>query len=116
MVWAGTVCMNGCHGKLSVGQSSGFVEHNGSHLGQSIHIVAALDENTVPGCSADAAKEGEGHADDQGAWAGNHQKYQARLSHNGKFSPKVPSPTIPVAARNGGITARAMAAKTTIGV
>ena len=37
---------------------------------------------------------------------------KARLSHNGKFSPKVPSPTIPVAARNGGITARAMAAKT----
>ena len=41
---------------------------------------------------------------------------KARLSHNGKFSPKVPSPTISVAARNGGITARAMAAKTTIGV
>ena len=41
---------------------------------------------------------------------------KARLSHNGKLSPKVPSPTIPVAARNGGITARAMAEKSTIGV
>ncbi len=33
MVWAGSICMNSCYGKLSVGQSSGLVEHNGSHLG-----------------------------------------------------------------------------------
>ena len=32
-VWAGTISMDSCHGKLSVGQSSGLVEHNGSHLG-----------------------------------------------------------------------------------
>ena len=79
MVWAGIICMNSCHGKLSVGQSSGLVEHNGSHLSESIHIVAALDENTVPGCSADAAKEGEGHADDQGARTGNYQEYQGTV-------------------------------------
>ena len=33
MVWAGSVCMNSCHGKLSVGQGTRLVEHNGSHLG-----------------------------------------------------------------------------------
>ena len=35
--------------------------------------------NTVPGCSADAAKEGEGHADDQGARTGNYQEYQGAV-------------------------------------
>ena len=39
--------MNGFYGKLSVGEGAGLIKDNGFHLGQDIHVIGSLDEDTV---------------------------------------------------------------------
>ena len=72
------------HGKLPVGEGASFVEHHRAHLRQHIHIVGSLDEDAVARSAADAAKEGERHADHQRAGARNHQEEQCPIEPHGK--------------------------------
>ena len=58
----------------SGGEGSGFVEDDGSGAGEGFEVVAAFDEDTVSGCSADAAVEAEGDGDDEGTGAGDDEE------------------------------------------
>ena len=60
----GGLRMYGLHGKTSMRQGSRLVEHHGIHLCQKVQIVRSFHQNTLPRGTANAAKEGQGHADD----------------------------------------------------
>ena len=53
--------------KLTTSQGSRLIEDHRSHLGQHIHIIGALDKDAFTRGTANAAKESQWHADDQGA-------------------------------------------------
>ena len=73
------VRVHSLHGKLSVGQCSRLVEDDGLCLGEQIHHVGTLDQNTMPGSSADTPEEGEGHADNQRAGARDNEEQQGAV-------------------------------------
>ena len=56
MVWAEIISMNSCHGKLSVGQSSGFVEHFTTHpIGAALR--PAFPQEATDGCEVTDVEE-----------------------------------------------------------
>lgn len=95
----------GLYENLAVGKRARLVKHDRPHTGKSIHVVAALDEDTVARSTAYATKEGKRHTDDQGTRTGNHQEYQRPVEPQGE-----------VAHKDRGTIANANAAKTTTGV
>ena len=63
----------------ALGQGARLVEHHDLRFGQHLQVVASLHQNTGPGGAADAAEEGEGHRDHQGAGTGHHQEVEGPL-------------------------------------
>ena len=61
-----SVRMNSLNSKLAMRESARLIEDNGIDLGEDIHIIGTLDEDTFARGTAYAPKEGKGHADDEG--------------------------------------------------
>ncbi|CUP90574.1 Uncharacterised protein [Flavonifractor plautii] len=57
-----------------LGQGAGLIEYQNLGICQDLQVIAALDQDAGLGGPADAAEKAEGHRDDQGAGAGDHQK------------------------------------------
>ena len=60
--------------KAALGQGSGFVHGHDLCLGQRLQIIAALDQNSAFGRTADSPEEAQGHRNHQRAGAGNNQE------------------------------------------
>ena len=73
------VRMYSLHGKLSVGQCSRLVEDDSLCLGEQIHIVGSLDQDTVSGSPADTSEEGERNTDDQRTGARDNEEHQGTV-------------------------------------
>ena len=71
--------MYGFHSELSVGEGTGLIKDHGLHLGQDIHVVGALDEDTFARGTADTTEEGEGNTDNQRTGTGHHQEHQGTV-------------------------------------
>ena len=71
--------MHGTHGKLSVGECAGLVEHHGIHLCQYVHKVGTFDKDASARSTADASEEGQGHADYEGTRTRYHQEHQGTI-------------------------------------
>ena len=67
------------HLKGALGQGAGLVEHNDAGAGQLFQIGGTLDQNAAGRCTADAAKEAQGDADDQCAGAADDQEGQCTV-------------------------------------
>ena len=63
--------------KGAVGEGASLVKDNGVYLGQGLKVVRALDQYADFRGAADAAEEGERHADDQRAGAGDNEEGEA---------------------------------------
>ena len=83
LVLVAGIGMDGCHGKLSVGQRARLVEDHCVQPRQRVHVVGALDEDALARGAADAAEEGEGHADDQGAGTADDKEHQGAVEPGG---------------------------------
>ena len=78
--------VHGGHFEDAFGEGAGLVEDHGPELGQLVHVVGALDEDTLAGGAAEAAEEGEGNADDQGAGTGHHQEHESAVDPGAPFA------------------------------
>ena len=78
------VRMHRLHREFSAGEGSGLVEDHGAELRQNVHIAAALHEYALAGSSSETSEEGERHADDQGAGAGDHEEDQRAVEPVGE--------------------------------
>ena len=70
----------------ALGQGAGLVEDHRLHAAERVHEIGALDQDTLPGGTADAPEEREGHGDDQRAGAGYHQEHQRPVDPGGPFT------------------------------
>ena len=64
--------MHGLDIELPAGKRTRLVEHHGIYLVQRVYIITALDKDAATRGTAYSAKEGERHADDQGAGTRHH--------------------------------------------
>ena len=63
-----------CYVKGTLCKCTGFIEDDRIDLGQGFQVVAALDENALAGCCANAAKESKGNGNDQGTRARDNEE------------------------------------------
>ena len=76
----GALCgVDAGHLKSALGQGAGLVEHNDAGAGQLFQIGGTLDQNAAGRCTADAAKEAQGDADDQCAGAADDKEGQCTV-------------------------------------
>ena len=78
--------VDGRDGEDAFGERAGLVEDHRFHAGECVQEGRTLDEDALPGGAADAAEEGEGHADDQRARAGDDQEHQGPVDPGGPFT------------------------------
>ena len=71
--------MDAGHLKGALGQGAGLVEHNDAGAGQLFQIGGTLDQNAAGRCTADAAEEAQGNADDQCAGAADNKEGQGAV-------------------------------------
>ena len=60
-------------------ERSRLVKDHRTCLGKGIHEVRSLDQDAFARCAANASEEGERHADDQRAGAGDHEEHQGAV-------------------------------------
>ena len=72
------------HRELTIGKCARLVKHHGAYLGQGVHVTTALHQDAFTGSPAQATKESERHADDQGAGTRYHQEHQSPLQPRGE--------------------------------
>lgn len=68
------------HAELAGSEGSRFIENDGTCFVQSLQVVAALDQNSLPGGPADTREKPQGNGDHQCAGAGDHQKDQGPVN------------------------------------
>src|SRR5690606_11911736 len=64
------------HLEYALGHRAGLVHHDVLYRGQGVQKITSFDQYPVFACSADSAKISQWNTNDQGARAGNYQKYQ----------------------------------------
>ena len=80
LLLAGALCgVDAGHFKGALGQGAGLVEHNDAGAGQLFQIGGTLDQNAAGRCTADAAEEAQGNADDQCAGAADNKEGQGTV-------------------------------------
>ena len=79
MVLVAGLGMDGFDEELSMSQGTSLVEHHRRGLGKGVHVIGSLDEDAFARSAAYASEEGQGHADDQRAGAGNNEKHQRTI-------------------------------------
>ena len=65
--------------KLTTSQGPRLIEDHRSNPGQHIHIIGALDKDAFTRGTANAAKESQRYADNQGARTRDHKKHQGAI-------------------------------------
>ncbi len=85
LLLAGALCgVDAGHFKGALGQGAGLVEHNDAGAGQLFQIGGTLDQNAAGRCTADAAEEAQGNADDQCAGAADNKEGQGTVDQSPK--------------------------------
>ena len=84
------VRMHGRDGEDAFGQRARLVEDDGPHAGEGVHIGGTLDEDALARSAADAAEEGERHADDQGTWTRDDEEHEGAVEPVGEGCGEMP--------------------------
>ena len=78
------VRMDGLNSKSSLGQCACLVEDHSVNMGQSIHIIATLDEDALATCATNATEERQRNGDDQGTRTTHDEEGQRTIEPGGK--------------------------------
>ena len=79
--------MHGIYREDALRQRAGLVEYHGGEPRESVHVVAALDEDSLARGSANAAEEAQRHGDDESARTAHHEEAQGTIDPRGKALP-----------------------------
>ena len=80
--------MDRCDVENTLCQGAGFIKDYHFRIGQDFQIVSALHQDALAGSPANTPEERQGHGDDQGTRAGNHQENQGFLNPTGPVAHK----------------------------
>ena len=83
-----SIRVDGLNGELTISKRAGLVEDHGINLSKDIHIVGTLDEDSLARGATNTTKEREGHADDKGTGARDHEEHQGPIQPRGEATAK----------------------------
>ena len=84
LVFVEILWVYGSYSELSMSQRSRLVEHDGIDLCQHIHIVRALDQNTLSRCTSDTSEEGQRNTQHQSTRTAHDEEHQRTIEPSGE--------------------------------
>ena len=79
LVFVANIRVNSLNGELAMGKSAGLIENHGIDLSEDIHIVSALDEDTLARSTANTTKERKRHANNKSTGTRDNKEHQGPI-------------------------------------